>query len=85
MVVAAQLGHRDSRLVLQRYGHLYPGAAAQAAMALDPFLQAQTDCWADVRANGSGEYEESEMPRMLMERAGLEPATPSLQSWCSPN
>ena len=42
MVVAAQLGHRDARLVLQRYGHLYPGAAAQAAMALDLFLPAQT-------------------------------------------
>ena len=34
MVVAEQLGHTDARLVLQRYGHLYPGAAAQAAMAL---------------------------------------------------
>ena len=24
-------------------------------------------------------------PFLTMERAGLEPATPSLQSWCSPN
>ena len=42
MVVAEQLGHSDARLVLQRYGHLYPGAAAQAAMALDLFLRAAT-------------------------------------------
>jgi integrase len=40
MVVAEQLGHTDARLVLQRYGHLYPGAAAQAAMALDLYLKA---------------------------------------------
>ncbi len=50
MVVAEQLGHTDARLVLQRYGHLYPGAAAQAAMALDLFLRAATvehtlDAW----------------------------------------
>ena len=42
MVVAEQLGHSDARLVLQRYGHLYPGAAVQAAMALDLFLKAAT-------------------------------------------
>ena len=42
MVVAEQLGHSDARLVLQRYGHLYPGAAAQAAMALDLYLKAAT-------------------------------------------
>jgi len=33
--VAAQLGHKDARLVLQRYGHLYPGASERAAQALD--------------------------------------------------
>jgi len=33
--VAAQLGHRDARLVFQRYGHLYPGAAEHAVQRLD--------------------------------------------------
>jgi integrase len=33
--VASQLGHKDARLVLQRYGHLYPGASAKAAQLLD--------------------------------------------------
>jgi integrase len=33
--VAAQLGHKDARLVLQRYGHLYPGASERAVRALD--------------------------------------------------
>jgi integrase len=42
MVVAEQLGHTDARLVLQRYGDLYPGAAAQAALALDLYLRAAT-------------------------------------------
>jgi integrase len=33
--VAAQLGHKDARLVLQRYAHLYPGASERAVQALD--------------------------------------------------
>jgi integrase len=33
--VGAQLGHKDARLVLQRYGHLYPGASERAVQALD--------------------------------------------------
>ena len=33
--VAAQLGHKDARLVFQRYGHLYPGAAERAVQRLD--------------------------------------------------
>jgi integrase len=41
-VIAEQLGHRDARLVLQRYGHLYPGASRQAAIDLDLYLQAAT-------------------------------------------
>jgi Phage integrase family len=79
MVVAEQLGHTDARLVLQRYGHLYPGAAAQAAMALDLYLRAATvgRCSeVTARARTSGRKRRW----MLMERAGLEPATPSLQS-----
>jgi integrase len=39
-IIAEQLGHRDARLVLQRYGHLYPGASRQAALDLDLYLQA---------------------------------------------
>jgi integrase len=39
-VIAEQLGHRDARLVLQRYGHLYPGASRQAALDLDLYLKA---------------------------------------------
>jgi integrase len=37
-VIADQLGHSDARLVLQRYGHLYPGASERAALALDAYL-----------------------------------------------
>jgi integrase len=37
-VIADQLGHADARLVLQRYGHLYPGASERAALALDAYL-----------------------------------------------
>jgi integrase len=59
MVVAEQLGHTDARLVLQGYGHLYPGAAAQAAMALDLYLRAAT-VGQMFDGNGSGEVEEPE-------------------------
>ena len=33
--IAAQFGHSDARLILQRYGHLYPGASERAVQALD--------------------------------------------------
>jgi integrase len=58
MIVAEQLGHRDARLVLQRYGHLYPGASAHAARALDAFLldAAVGHAWGD--ALGGGEARE---------------------------
>jgi integrase len=36
--VAAQLGHKDARLIFQRYGHLYPGACARAMQRLDDFI-----------------------------------------------
>jgi hypothetical protein len=54
-VIAQQLGHRDARLVLQRYGHLYPGASRQAAIDLDLYLQAASvgQAW-----DGSGSVEE---------------------------
>jgi integrase len=38
--VAAQLGHKDARLVFQRYGHLYPGAAEVAVARLDGITRA---------------------------------------------
>jgi Phage integrase family len=41
-VIAEQLGHADARLVLQRYGHLYPGASRQATLALDLYLEAES-------------------------------------------
>ena len=84
MVVAEQLGHTDARLVLQRYGHLYPGAAAQAAMALDLYLKAATVGQA-LGVSTATRSRSRKRRWILMERAGLEPATPSLQSWCSPN
>ena len=59
MVVAEQLGHRDARLVLQRYGHLYPGATAQAARALDAFLldSAVGQAWGDARGPSRPDHE----------------------------
>ena len=81
MVVAEQLGHSDARLVLQRYGHRYPGAAAQAAMALDLFLRAGS-AGQTSRVSNEPDGEDAKTPMILDERAGLEPATPSLQRAC---
>lgn len=61
MVVAELLGHTDARLVLQRYGHLYPGAAAQAALALDLYLRAAT-VGQTFGEDGAEEAEWSETP-----------------------
>jgi len=66
MVVAEQLGHTDARLVLQRYGHLYPGAAAQAAMALDLYLKAATVG----QAFGADNGDEIEAPETPMDADG---------------
>jgi integrase len=85
MVVAAQLGHTDARLVLQRYGHLYPGAAAQAAMALDLFLQAQT-VGQTFGANGGTDAEELETPMdadgACRARTGDPQLANSPAAWC---
>jgi integrase len=66
MVVAEQLGHTDARLVLQRYGHLYPGAAAQAALALDLYLRAATVGETFV----GGKVGEHELPETPMDADG---------------
>ena len=39
-VIAEQLGHRDARFVLQRYGRLDPGASRKVALDLDLYLEA---------------------------------------------
>ena len=46
---------------LQRYGHLYPGAAAQAAMALDLYLKAAAVGQMSA-GDGSRDDEEPETP-----------------------
>jgi integrase len=48
--VAAQLGHKDARLVFQRYGHLYPGAAERAVQRLDDLTEeaAVGEAWGGV-------------------------------------
>ena len=66
MVVAEQLGHCDARLVLQRYGHLYPEAAAQAALALDLYLKAA----AVGQTFGGDEPGVCEEPETLMDADG---------------
>jgi integrase len=41
--IAAQFGHADARLILQRYGHLYPGASQRAVSALDDVTGSSSD------------------------------------------
>ena len=53
MVVAEQLGHTDARLVLQRYGRLYPGAGGAGGAGARPVSQGR-NCWADVRRERLG-------------------------------
>jgi Phage integrase family len=83
-VIAEQLGHRDARLVLHRYGHLYPGASRQAAIDLDLYLRAASvgQTWA---SDGFEVEPSEEALKMRVERAGIEPATSGLQSRRSPS
>jgi hypothetical protein len=62
MMIAEQLGHRDARLVFERYGHLYPGASGEAVTALDVYLQAATvgQVW-----DGGGVIEEPHAPNLV--------------------
>lgn len=84
MVVAEQLGHTDARPVLQRYAHLYPGAAARAALALDLYLRAAT-VGETFSGSGSDEDEWRETPmdtdgpnRALREPRGGRAVDPAL-------
>lgn len=43
LAIASQLGHKDARLVMSRYGHLYPGAARSAAQLLDSMTESNPD------------------------------------------
>jgi hypothetical protein len=83
-VIAEQLGHRDARLVLQRYGHLYPGAFRQAALDLDLDLEAASVgyTWAEV---GSLMSLPKKALEIEVERTGIEPVTSGLQSRRSPS
>jgi integrase len=64
-VIAEQLGHRDARLVLQRYGHLYPGASRQAAIDLDVYLQQAASVGQTWDGGGFNEEPSEESPGNL--------------------
>jgi integrase len=62
LVIAKQLGHRDARLVFERYGHLYPGEDEAAADALDTVTGGAVDVGQEWDAWGSAEVESGESP-----------------------
>ncbi len=97
--VANQLGHTTSK-TSDRYSHLFrPGALARRTPMVAAILEARAEVAAD--APVASELDElRERPRRFrvveggnpdgkrraaMERTGIEPVTPSLQSWCSPS
>jgi integrase len=49
--LAAYMGHSSIKVTFDLYGHLMPGAEAEAAGLLDAFLSAERDD-ADARARG---------------------------------
>ena len=53
MKIAAELGHTNGHLIFKTYGHLYPGAGRQAAVALDRLVRGESVAYAWTRSEGS--------------------------------
>ncbi len=83
-VAAERLQHNDGgALFLKLYRHLYPGDKREQARKLEALVRNTMD--KEGTRNGDKPPEGLEPPLARMGGTGLEPVTPSLSSWCSPN
>ena len=81
---AERLEHSDGGALFHKtYRHLYEGEKRNQAKRLEALVLAELDkertATAKLTLNGSTK------PIVRMGGTGLEPVTPSLSSWCSPN
>ncbi len=91
ILVARRNGHASTRMVLDRYGHLFEGARRQAAETMDRiFAGVEIGRQMVVKKRSPQTNTPAAIPkslaksaRFLVEMRGLEPLTPCLQSRCS--
>jgi integrase len=91
LLIARRNGHASTRMVLDRYGHLFEGARRQAAETMDRIFagveigRQMVVKKIPAQKNGQTAILKSlaKSARFLVEMRGLEPLTPCLQSRCS--
>ena len=81
---AERLEHSDGGALFHKtYRHLYEGEKREKAKRLEALVRAELD--EEGTADGEEPRKGSAKPIQRMGGTGLEPVTPSLSSWCSPN
>jgi integrase len=91
ILIARRNGHVDTRMVLDRYGHMFEGARRQAAETMDRvFGDLEIGRQMVVKKTASLPDAQTPLPKKLMKSArflvemgGLEPPTPYMRSKCS--
>ncbi len=91
ILVARRNGHVDTRMVLDRYGHMFEGARRQAAETMDRvFGTVEIGRQMVVKESDAVPKNQTPIPKSLMKSAkrlvemwGLEPQTPYMRSKCS--
>jgi integrase len=91
ILIARRNGHVDTRMVLDRYGHMFEGARRQAAETMDRvFSDLEIGRQMVVKKPASSSDASTPVPKKLMKSArflvemgGLEPPTPYMRSKCS--
>src|SRR6202162_3613029 len=91
ILVARRNGHASTRMVLDRYGHLFEGARRQAALTMDRvFAGVEIGRQMVVKTPPALPQNKTPIPKnlaksakFLVEMGGLEPPTPYMRSKCS--
>ncbi len=93
LAIAGSLGHADTRMMFERYGHLFSHTAKRVAQTADRIFEAlESNCRTVVvnAADRFGKPRKQKRPNPLqdgrfqmVEMGGLEPPTPYMRSKCS--
>jgi len=98
-LIARRNGHASTRIVLDRYGHLFEGARRQAAETMDRVFagteigrQPENGRQMVVKTSPEEKILKTPIPqslaksaKFLVEMSGFEPLTPYMRSKCSTN
>jgi hypothetical protein len=83
---AERLEHSDGGALFHKtYRHLYEGEKRKQAQRLESLVRAELDGERTGQVRARRRRRGMAKPFQRMGGTGLEPVTPSLSSWCSPN